>query len=295
MLRWIIGEDVEMILCPHPLLGRVKADAGQVEQIIMNLVVNARDAMPEGGEIRVETMNVEFSRAYAETHQVAEPGPYVILSVSDTGCGMDEETQARIFEPFFTTKCPGKGTGLGLATVYGIVNQSGGSIEVASTPGKGTTFKIYFPRVEEEPDRSESAVASDNCFGSETILIVEDDEMVRALAQTILEQNGYAVLAVRNGTEALHLVEDGSKIIHLILTDTIMPGMNGRELAERILAIRPAMKVLYMSGYTDKVFALSPSWESESAFMQKPFTPQTLTRKVRDVLASPQLNQGRAA
>jgi len=292
LLRRLIGEHIGLVLCLHPALGCVKADAGQVEQIIMNLAVNARDAMPGGGELTVETMNVELDSASARAHQSLEPGSYVILAVSDTGCGMDVGTQARMFEPFFTTKEPGKGTGLGLATVYGIVKQSGGNIDVCSAPGKGTTFKIYLPRVEGEAERVKLASTPDEAIrGSETILLVEDEEMVRALAQAILERNGYTVLAARNVQDALRVIEEGNKTIDLLLTDTIMPGMNGPELAKRILAIRPAMKVLYMSGYTDKAFTSGDTWEPGPAFLQKPFTPQTLAHKVREMLTVPQPNR----
>lgn len=292
LLRRLIGEDIALVLCPHPALGRVKIDPGQVEQIIMNLAVNARDAMPGGGELTIETLNVVMDGTYACSHFPVEPGSYVMLSVSDTGCGMDADTQARIFEPFFTTKEPGKGTGLGLATVYGIVKQSGGSIWVSSEPGKGTTFKIYFPRVEGATERSEPPSAPDAaCSGSETILLVEDEEMVRALAQAILERNGYTVLAARNVNDAVRFAQDRPDEIHLLLTDTIMPGMNGPELAERILSIRPDIKVLYMSGYSFKAFPSAAAWEPGPAFLQKPFTPQTLAHKVRELLSVPQSNR----
>ena len=290
LLRRLIGEDIALVLCPHPALGRVKADPGQVEQIIMNLAINARDAMPRGGRLTIETMNVELDRIDAHQHPSVEPGFYVRLGVSDTGCGMDADTQARIFEPFFTTKEPGKGTGLGLATVQGIVKQSGGSIAVFSEPGKGTTFNIYLPLVEghaEQLPRPDVA-PDDTLCGSESILLVEDEEMVRALAQAILERYGYTVIAARNVQDALRFAQDGSKAIHLVLTDTIMPGMNGPQLAAQILAIRPEMKVLYMSGYTDKAFPSTAAWEPEIAFLQKPFTPHTLGRKVREILAAPE-------
>jgi len=292
LLRRLISEDITLVLCPHPALGRVKADPGQIEQVIMNLAVNARDAMPGGGQLTIETLNVELDIAYARTHGSAPPGPYVMLAVSDTGCGMDAATQAHIFEPFFTTKEPGKGTGLGLATVYGIVKQSGGNIWVYSEPGKGTTFKIYLPLVEENAElpRPDSAPDESLC-GAETILLVEDEEMVRALAQAILERYGYTVLAAKHVNDALRIAQDGPKAIHLLLTDTIMPGMNGQELAAQVLAIRPEMKVLYMSGYTDKVFTSTAAWKPGTAFLQKPFIPKTLGHKVREILAAPQPNQ----
>lgn len=285
LLRRLIGEDITQILCLHPALGRVKIDPGQLEQIIMNLAVNARDAMPGGGQLTIETENVELDNAYARTHALVQPGPYVMLAVSDTGCGMDADTQARIFEPFFTTKGVGSGTGLGLATVDGIVKQSGGNIWVYSELGKGTTFKIYLPRVEQTSELPEPGAAPAELLrGSETVLLVEDDEMVRALAQAILERYGYHVLAARNVHDALHFVQGGAEQIHLLLTDTIMPGMNGPELAKQVQAIRPEIKVLYMSGYTDKVISCTAALEPGTAFLQKPFTPQTLTHKVHEVL-----------
>jgi CheY-like chemotaxis protein len=242
--------------------------------------------------LTIETMNVELDNTYARTHVSVLPGPYVMLAVSDTGCGMDAATQAHIFEPFFTTKELGKGTGLGLATVYGIVKQSGGYIWVYSEPGKGTSFKIYLPLVEENPELPKPDSAPDDALcGSETILLVEDEEMVRALAQAILERNGYTVLAAKHGNDALRMAQEGTKAIHLLLTDTIMPGMNGPELAQQVLAIRPAIKVLYMSGYTDKAFMSPAAWEPGSAFLQKPFTPQTLGDKVREILTVPQPNR----
>ena len=292
LLRRLIGEDITLVLCPHPALGRVKADPGQIEQVLMNLAVNARDAMPGGGQLNIETMNVELDTAYARTHVSVLPGPYVMLAVSDTGCGMDTDTQAHIFEPFFTTKELGKGTGLGLATVYGIVKQSGGYIWVYSEPGKGTSFKIYLPLVEENAELPKPDSAPDDALcGSETILLVEDEEMVRALAQAILERYGYTVLAAKHVKDALRITQEGPRPIHLLLTDTIMPGMNGPELAAQVLAIRPEMKVLYMSGYTDKVFTATAAWKPGTAFLQKPFIPQTLGRKVRETLAVPQSNQ----
>jgi len=292
LLRRLIGEDIALVLCPHPALGRVNIDPGQVEQIIMNLAVNARDAMPGGGQLTIETMNVELDGIDAHQPPSVEPGSYVMLKVSDTGCGMDADTQTRMFEPFFTTKGPGKGTGLGLATVYGIVKQSGGNIVVASDLGKGTTFNIYLPRIEGAAERLEPLSIPHAAFrGSETILLVEDEEMVRALAQAILERNGYTVLAAKNGKDALRVAQEGPKAIHLLLTDTIMPGMNGPELAQQVLTIRPAIKVLYMSGYTDKAFTSTATWEPGSAFLQKPFTPQTLGDKVREILTVSQPNR----
>ena len=285
LLRRLIGEDLTQVLCLDPALGQVKIDPGQIEQIIMNLAVNARDAMPGGGQLTIETGNVELDNAYASTQALVQPGPYVMLAVSDTGCGMDAETQTRIFEPFFTTKGPGSGTGLGLATVDGIVKQSGGNIWVYSELGKGTTLKIYLPRVEKTSERPEPGPAPAELLrGSETVLLVEDDEMVRALVQAILERYGYYVLAARNVHDALRLAQEGSEQIHLLLTDTIMPVMNGPELVKRFLSFRPETKVLLMSGYTDKVISYTAALEPGTAFLQKPFTPQTLTQKVREVL-----------
>jgi PAS domain S-box-containing protein len=285
LLRRLIGEDITQVLCLHPALGRVKIDPGQMEQVIMNLAVNARDAMPGGGQLTIETENVELDNAYARKHAAVQPGPYVMLAVSDTGCGMDADTQARIFEPFFTTKGVGKGTGLGLATVYGIVKESGGNVWVYSELGKGTTLKIYLPRVEKPSVLPEPGAAPTELLrGSETVLLVEDDEMVRALAQAILERCGYHVLAARNVHDALRFAQEGPGQIHLLLTDTIMPVMNGPELAKQVRSIRPKTKVLFMSGYTDKVISYTVVLEPGTAFLQKPFTPQTLTHKVREVL-----------
>ena len=292
LLRRLIGEDITHVLCLHPTLGQVKIDPGQLEQIIMNLAVNARDAMSGGGQLTIETDNVELDNTYARTHALVQPGPYVMLAVSDTGCGMDADTQARIFEPFFTTKGVGSGTGLGLATVDGIVKQNGGNIWVYSELGKGTTFKIYFPRVEQTCELPEPGAAPAELLrGSATVLLAEDDEMVRALAQAILERYGYHVLAARNVHDALRFAQGGSEQIHLLLTDTIMPGMNGPELAKQLQSIRPEIKVIYMSGYTDKVISCTEAFEPGTAFLQKPFTPQTLTQKVHEVLtAIPQPN-----
>jgi two-component system, cell cycle sensor histidine kinase and response regulator CckA len=285
LLRRLIGEDIIQVLCLHPALGRVKIDPGQMEQIVMNLAVNARDAMPLGGQLTIETANIELDDAYARKHALVRPGPYVMLAVSDTGCGMDADTQARIFEPFFTTKGVGSGTGLGLATVDGIVKQIGGSIWVYSELGKGTTLKIYLPRVEQISVLPESGAARVELpHGSETVLLVEDDEMVRGLAQAILERYGYHILAPRNVHDALRFVQDDPGQIRLLLTDTIMPGMNGPELAKQVQAIRPEIRVLFMSGYTDKVISCTAALAPGTAFLQKPFTPQTLTRKVHEVL-----------
>lgn len=289
LLRRLIGEDINLVLCPEPTLGQIQADPGQMEQIIMNLAVNARDAMPGGGQLTIETLN--YDRRSSDPHQATSvpPGAYVMLTVSDTGCGMDPTTRARIFEPFFTTKEPGKGTGLGLATVDGIVKQSKGGVTVFSELGKGTTFRIYLPRIEGPIDEIRIAPSPEgNLNGSETILLAEDDEMVRALAQAILERYGYTVVATRNVKDAIRFVEDHSKTFHMLLTDTIMPGMNGPELAGQVLAVRPDIKVLYMSGYTDKVLM---NWKPGTPFLQKPFTPQALTKKVRETLSASSANK----
>jgi PAS domain S-box-containing protein len=288
LLNRLMGADIEMITRCGPNIGTVKADPSQVEQVIMNLVVNARDAMPSGGRLTIETSNVELDANYARDHATVKPGPYVMLAVSDTGIGMDQETQAHIFEPFYTTKAGNRGTGLGLSTVYGIVKQSGGYIWVYSEPGNGTTFKVYLPRVE-EPVTKALAAKDERADrrGTETILLVEDEEAVRDLAQTILAGQGYDVLVAENATSAEKLAASGSREIHLLLTDVVMPGISGRELARRVTARHPKTRVLFMSGYTDNVIASGGVLEAGVAFLQKPFTPRALTQKVREVLDRP--------
>jgi PAS domain S-box-containing protein len=286
MLRRVIGDDIELGAICTPDLGKIMVDPGQMEQVIMNLSVNARDAMPDGGKLTIETCDVILDAGYASGHDGVKPGPHVLLAVSDTGSGMDKATQAHMFEPFFTTKEVGKGTGLGLATVFGIVQQSGGTIWVDSELGVGTTFKIYFPladRAAVAPDAS-AAPGSPTMRGSETILLVEDDEPVRLLARAILSKYGYQVLEAQNGGDALLLCEQHAATIHLLLTDVVMPRMSGRQLAERLSVLRPEMKVLYMSGYTDDAVVRHRIVDSAVAFVQKPLTLETLARKVRETL-----------
>jgi len=268
---------------------RIKVDPGQMEQVIMNLVVNARDAMPRGGKLTIETAEIFLDASYAADHVGAKVGPHIMLAVSDTGSGMNPATQARIFEPFFTTKEAGKGTGLGLATVFGIVQQSGGVIGVASELGVGTTFKIYLPTaVEGEASAGASpAIERRTLRGSETILLVEDETLVRGLVQTILTRFGYRVLAAQSGGDALLLCEQHPATIDLLLTDVVMPRMSGPQLASRLLPVRPHMKVLYMSGYTNDAVVLHGIVDATIAFIQKPITPDALARKVREALRPP--------
>ena len=285
MLRRLLGEDVTLATVLAPTLGRVRADVGQLEQVIMNLAVNARDAMPTGGQLTIETGDVEFDGGYAAEHYPAPPGKYAMLAVSDTGTGMDPETQAHLFEPFFTTKEKGKGTGLGLATVYGIVKQSGGFIWVYSELGVGTTFKIYLPRVDAaaEPMSGHHA-PTPVARGSETVLVAEDEAPVRAVARHALERYGYRVLEAASAEAALDVAQRYSGPIHVLLTDVIMPGMSGRDLAARLATLRPETRVIYMSGYTDDAITRHGVLEPGFVFVQKPFTPDALARTVRDVL-----------
>ena len=285
MLRRLIGETIELNPMLQSDLGHVEADPSQIEQVIMNLVVNARDSMPRGGLVVVETSNVDLDETFAKKHAPTRPGSYVMLAVSDTGSGMDEATRSRIFEPFFTTKQLGKGTGLGLATVYGIVKQSDGYIWVYSEPGLGSTFKIYLPRVEAELSEEKTGEPPLPLpSGSETVLLVEDDHTVRLLASEMLQMNGYTVLQARDGREALDLVRRHGRPIHLLLTDVVMPQMSGRQLAQGIADIHPDIRVLYMSGYTDGVIAHHGVLDAGVAYLQKPFTADFLARKVREVL-----------
>jgi signal transduction histidine kinase/CheY-like chemotaxis protein len=284
MLRRIIGEDVDLVTRLAPALSAVRADQGQVEQVLLNLAVNARDAMPQGGKLTIETADVELDEAYARQHVPTRPGRYVMLAVSDTGSGMDQEILSHIFEPFFTTKEPGKGTGMGLATVYGIVKQSGGYIWAYSEPDNGASFKIYLPLVDDPVDRARApAPAQPSRAASETILLVEDEEMVRNMLRASLEAEGYRILEAPGPAEALRLSADHGGPIHLLVTDVVMPGMSGREVAGRLAASRPEMRVLYISGYTDEAIVRHGLLERGVEFLQKPFSPSALRRKVREM------------
>ncbi len=285
LLTRLIGEDVQLATRLDPELHRVRADPSQVEQVVLNLAVNARDAMPTGGKLTIETRNVELDQAYAASHVDVRPGSYAMLAVSDSGSGMSPEVKARIFEPFFTTKEIGKGTGLGLATVYGVVKQSGGHIEVYSELGKGTSFKVYLPRV----GRPDPRFGGDSGIfaipsGRETILLAEDEGGVRTLARMALAARGYTVLEARDGREAMLLAQNHPGTIHLLVTDVVMPHLGGRQLSEMLNKERPEMKVLYMSGYTDDAVVRHGVLQSNVCFVQKPFTPDSLSRKVREVL-----------
>ena len=286
LLQRLIGENIELRAVLNPELCRVKADPGQIEQIIMNLAVNARDAMPSGGKLTIETSNMEFDEAYTAQHPSTRTGPHVMLAVTDTGCGMDAETKAHMFEPFFTTKEFGKGTGLGLSTVYGIVKQSGGSVWVYTEPGLGTSFKIYLacvdavPEIEPPNDKVMNVVA-----GSQTILIVEDDPALLQVTHRSLEEVGYAILEARSSKEAIDISESHTGPIHLMVTDVVLPGMSGVKLAAYLSAQRPEMKVLYVSGYTNDTVFHHGVLEPGLAFLQKPFSARTLARRVGEVLA----------
>jgi two-component system cell cycle sensor histidine kinase/response regulator CckA len=284
MLQRVLGEDIDLVSLPGLQLGRVRADPNSIEQVIMNLALNSRDAMPTGGKLTIETSNVVLDEVHASEHLDVTPGRYVMLAVSDTGSGMDQETQRRIFEPFFTTKEKGKGTGLGLSTVFGIVQQCNGSIWVYSEPNHGTTFKIYLPRVDAEPEATSPSAEPAKRGGTETILLVEDEEQIRSVARLILVNLGYHVIEARNPTEALLQSASHAGAIDLLLTDIVMPQMNGLELAKRLVQDRPATKIVYMSGYTDDALGRHGAIDLGIAYLQKPITPDKLARKVRTVL-----------
>jgi CheY-like chemotaxis protein len=285
MLPRLLGEDIEVSLLLDPELGDVKADQSQVEQVIMNLAVNARDAMPLGGKLKIQTSNVELDQAYTWNHPGSKVGSYVLLAVTDTGTGMDAGTLTHIFEPFFTTKERGKGTGLGLATVYGVVKQSNGYIWVDSAPGKGASFQIYLPRHVGQPAADEQIIdSSEKLRGTETILLVEDAEPLRKLAQAFLEAGGFRVLSAESGESALEVMASFGGTFDLLLTDVVMPGINGRVLAEQMLPRQPGMRVLYMSGYTDSFIAGHGVLDPGTHLLHKPFTEEILIRKVREVL-----------
>ena len=284
MLGRLLGEDVQVAATLAPDLGAVKADPGQLEQVIMNLAVNARDAMPQGGRLTFETANVELDELYSRDHFPAGPGSYVMLAVSDTGVGMSEDTQAHLFEPFFTTKEKGKGTGLGLATVYGIVKQTGGFIWVYTELGHGSTFKIYLPRAAESPQPRWSAAPIGPVDGTETVLVAEDEAAVRAVARQALTRHGYTVLEAPSAEVALDVAARQSGAIHLLLTDVVMPGMSGRDLARRLSDMRPDLRVIYMSGYTEDTITRHGVLEPGLHYVQKPFSPEALARRVREVL-----------
>jgi CheY-like chemotaxis protein len=291
MLRRLLGEDVKLSTDLAADLGAVKADAGQLEQVLLNLAVNARDAMPRGGALLLVTANVEVNAEQAAQLPDVTPGPYVCLRCHDTGCGMSEEVLAHLFEPFFSTKGD-KGTGLGLATVYGIVKQSGGYIRVASTPGQGTTFQVFLPRTAERPQPADrpsarTAPALGNAPGTETVLLVEDEDSVRQLARMVLQQQGYRVLEAADPAAALALCERHRGPIHLLLSDVIMPGMNGPTLSGHLRAVRPSLRVLFMSGFTDSALLRHGIQEGDVEFLLKPFRPVELARRVREALDRP--------
>jgi CheY-like chemotaxis protein len=284
MLRRLIGEDIIVSLSLDPSLRRIKADPGQIQQILMNLVVNARDAMPQGGTLSIETKNITVDKEYCQSHPGARPGEFALLAVIDEGTGIDEQTRAHIFEPFFTTKEVGKGTGLGLAMVFGIAKRSGGYIHVESEMGRGTSFELYFPVCTSEESHAQRHELPLTPKGHETLLLVEDDEAVRVMARHILQSYGYNVLEAAGGPQAIQLAESHQGPIDLLVTDVVMPHMSGRKLAEQLASLQPRIKVLFLSGYTDDSVIQHGVLQAGFAFLQKPFTSASLSSKVRDVL-----------
>ncbi|MDX1632712.1 MAG: ATP-binding protein, partial [Thermoanaerobaculia bacterium] len=285
MLRRLIGEHVRLVTRLTPGIDRIEADRGQLEQVILNLALNARDAMPRGGRLLIETAQVEVDEAHRSRRPSLAPGRYVMLAVSDTGRGMDRETREHLFEPFFTTKDPGEGTGLGLATVHGIVHQSGGQIFVYSEPGEGSTFKVYLPGTDRDrPVAPEEEASADAGRGSETILVCEDDDSVRRLVVEVLSQRGYEVLAAATGREAAAMEADHGGSVDLLLSDVVLPDLRGPELEDRLRGNRPQLRVLFISGYTDGAVRMRTDWAEGRAFLQKPFTPSSLVARVREVL-----------
>ena len=288
MLGRLIGEDIEFVAVPTTRPARVKADRGQLEQIIMNLAINARDAMPDGGRLSIEVDHVVVDEAYQRQHARVQPGHYCVLAVSDSGCGMDEETLSHVFEPFYTTKEQGKGTGLGLSTVYGVVEQSGGHVWVYSEPDIGTTFKVYLPETTELSASTDEQAGVPLLRGAETVLLVEDEDTVRAVAREVLETNGYDVLEASNGVDALRVAAAHNGSIHLLVSDVVMPQMGGGELSKRLTDMRPGIRMLFISGYTDDAVVRHGVRERGTAFLQKPFSLDAFARKVREVLDAPQ-------
>jgi PAS domain S-box-containing protein len=285
LLRRLIGEDVELALARDTPLGLVRIDQSQFEQAIINLAINARDAMPNGGRLLIEARNVELDLGYGASHGGVQPGPYVLVAVTDSGEGMDDATKGRLFEPFFTTKAIGKGTGLGLAMVYGFLKQSGGHVQVYSERGRGTTFKLYLPQAPGDPLPAEVALGTASVAGgTETVLLVEDESTVRALAKHVLESHGYAVLDATDGEHALEVVAGHRGVIELLVTDLVMPRLGGRQLAQALMRERPGLRVLFMSGYTDEAVLRNGHLPSGEAFLHKPFSPTTLARRVRALL-----------
>jgi CheY-like chemotaxis protein len=285
MLGPVIGEDVRLVTALHAASGRIAADQGQLEQVLLNLAVNARDAMPGGGTLSIETSDIVVRDGDAWTGEGVRPGRYAVLTLSDTGIGMSDEVKRHVFEPFFTTKGPGKGTGLGLAVVHGFVKQSQGHIVLDSSPGRGTTFRIYLPNVDQPlAVRPPASDVSPTPRGTETILLVEDEEGVRALGRRILQAHGYTVIEAGDGASALRAAKAHRGTVSLLVTDVVMPGLNGRALAEQLVALRPSLKVLYVSGYTDDAVVRYGIQQDDTNFLAKPFTPDGLASKVRSVL-----------